>query len=297
MYRTKRALRLASFVAHLLMAVFIIFGLQSYVSGGLAQSDSDLGGRSPVVRGWNPTAPDTTRFSPTQAVLEDSIIAYFNGMRVNSGVKPLPLDPLLSAFARSEASSLGRLESHTFRSSDGSYLDDRLARWQVDRIGRVEGLRSEVKDLRRPMFETVFELLKGWSNTKNQRAIMLDPHFSRAGVGVGQSGNDLSVVVVVFEDVLGLYQGYELPLQTTRGDTVSISGEAMGRFDASQLVPTLVRQHRGFFSPTVFDSIPLAIQWQDKRFQLQLPVDERGLHILRFVAGGVWLDTHPIEVN
>lgn len=119
------------------------------------------------------TAHPAAAAVPSPAAAEADFVARINGLRASRGLGPLSVDPELTAAARSWASVMAG-EGRIFHASDLSA--GVTTRWA--KLGENVGVGGDVASL-----------FQAFVDSPSHLANLVDPAYSRVGVGVVVSGN------------------------------------------------------------------------------------------------------------
>jgi len=293
-HRIRRLFVLISLITFIGWALFIFMGWHSYlVSAPEAPSRVSESYSGPVLH-WEATAGDPDNCPPVFPELEEAILEKVNERRDRNRLGRLEFDSLLSAAARCEATIMLSEGIRGFTSPDGSHLDERISTWATDRIGISRGLQMPIPHLSASILSDAEDIVRGWHNPGKQQALLADPGYDLAGVGVARGGDSAVVVLILYADLIRLDE--HLPLRLAGDSTLSVNGEYTNNTTEGEIKVTLEKQGRGFFTRYDHEPMPLEVNRVGNRLQMELSFDGKGLYLLRGEAGDRLLDTHPIEV-
>lgn len=112
---------------------------------------------------------------------EKAALATLNGMRAAGGLGPLKLDNRLRLAARYQSTYVSQLGALTHLGPAGEEFWDRTAkagypsnRWLGETLALVPGCKPATSKL----------AVRGWLNSPEHRAIMMDARYKRVGIGV-----------------------------------------------------------------------------------------------------------------
>lgn len=295
-YQLRRLLILLSLISFVCWALFIFLGLQSYFMD-VPESQSEVEGayRGPVLS-WDGAIGDTASCLAASPGFGDTLVYAVNWARDRQGLDMLPVDPVLSAAARCEATAMFDGDYRSFVTPDGSHLDERLATWVRNGFGASTALWAELSDSGQTVPIAAGDIVRGWASTTSQARVLGGPDYTRAGAGVVKRDGRLLAVLILYEDVLILKE--DLPLALHPDSTsITVSGWKHGRFSLDEIQPALLKQERGFFVRHAMTPMQVEFRSQDEWFEMDLSFGGDGLYLLRLDAGGDFLDTHPIRVE
>ncbi len=145
--------------------------------------------------------------SPTGQAILDGV----NQQRINNGLPPLQLDPLLTQAAQSHVDDIVSGNAWGHYGSDGSTVQIRVAR---------TGFPSDWVSENWVMSQSPESAVDWWMNDWIHRVNILTPHWDKIGVGAALSGNGWWVFVTDFANLDGAYEPFEASTYTARAESV-----------------------------------------------------------------------------
>ena len=116
---------------------------------------------------------------PDPPVLEASTVEAANRARVEHGLEPLIVSPVLVETARDHSRDMARRGYFDHRSPSGDYVQDRARKRKIaySRIG--ENLHKS-----RGSEDPVHTAVESWLKSRSHRELLLSPEFRETGIGV-----------------------------------------------------------------------------------------------------------------
>lgn len=139
-----------------------------------------------------PSPPSPTPVDP--ATLEDALVAGINAQRVAAGLPPLQSDPTLAAVAGERSRDMAQGGYFGHLSPTGETYTSLLERRGVTCSWCGENIAYN----NYPDDQTVAVVLSSWMASPPHRDNILNPNFSRLGVGIALGGSGLKYYTAVF---------------------------------------------------------------------------------------------------
>ena len=139
-----------------------------------------------------PSPPPPPSVDP--ATLEAALVVGINAQRVAAGLPPLQSDPTLAAVARERSGDMAQRGYFSHVSPTGETFTALLERRGVTCSWCGENIAYNTY----PDDQTVGVVLSSWMASPRHRDNILNPNFSRLGVGVALAGSGLKYYTAVF---------------------------------------------------------------------------------------------------